>query len=71
MNRFIALRYRKGITQTQLVEATGISRGTIYNLEQGGTPSPPIAKKLAEFYELPMSQVLGLEPLAADEREAA
>lgn len=63
MNRFIALRYRRGITQTDLVEATGISRGTIYNLEQGGTPSPPIAKKLADFYGLSLDQILGIEDL--------
>lgn len=70
MNRFVTMRYRRGITQTELVEATGISRGTIYNLEQGGVPSPPIAKKLADYYGLSIDQVLGLDDLPLEEQAA-
>lgn len=65
MNRFVALRYERGLTQADLIEATGISRGTIYNIEQGGVPSPPIAKKLADFYGVKVTDLLGPERSAA------
>jgi len=67
VNPFTALRYERGLTQADVIDATGISRGTIYALERGGRPSPPIAKKLADFYGLPVGDIVRM----SDERSAA
>ena len=62
MNRFELLRYGAGLTRAELADAAGIPVRTIRSLEDGSTqkPSAPVAKKLADFYELTVADLLGL-----------
>jgi transcriptional regulator with XRE-family HTH domain len=69
LNRFVALRFRRGISQGDLAAATDLSRGTITNLERGGAPTAPTAFKLAQFYGVRVEQIMGAEPL--DDADAA
>jgi transcriptional regulator with XRE-family HTH domain len=70
-NRFVALRFERGLTQTDIADATGISRGTLSNLEKGGEPSAPTARKLAQFYGLRVQQIMGAEPIARETPDVA
>jgi transcriptional regulator with XRE-family HTH domain len=62
-NRFVQLRFRRGVTQGEISKATGLSRGTLSNLERGSDPSAPTALKLAQFYGVTVEQIIGYEPL--------
>ena len=58
MNRFLALRYERGITQAQLAKGAGVSRGTLWAIERGTTPSAPVAKALADYYGVTVADLL-------------
>jgi transcriptional regulator with XRE-family HTH domain len=47
-------RERKGLTQRELADLSGVSRGTIIRVEAGEDCRPPAARKLAA--------VFGVEP---------
>jgi transcriptional regulator with XRE-family HTH domain len=68
MNRFEQLRYEKGLTQQQVADGAGISRGTVIRLEQIRDPKPTavVANALADFYGVPLTDLM-----PADSREAA
>jgi len=67
MNRFQVLRYERGLTQREVAEGAGISRGTVMRLEQLRDPKPsgPVATALAEFYGLSLAALLGADREAA------
>jgi putative transcriptional regulator len=57
-NRVYFLRDKKGITQEDLAEATGVTRQTIIAIEKGNyTPSVLLAIKLAKFFKVPVEKV--------------
>jgi transcriptional regulator with XRE-family HTH domain len=68
MTRLKLLRYERGLTRAEVVAATGVPLGTLQKLEDGHSsePTAPVAKKLADFYELTVAQLLGLEPNGDD-----
>jgi transcriptional regulator with XRE-family HTH domain len=49
-------RERRALTQDELAEKAGVSRGTVNRIEQGHEAFPPTVRKLA--------QALGVEPSA-------
>lgn len=63
MNRFERLRYEKNLTQQQVADGAGVSRGTIIRLEGHRDPKPSVdvARRLATFYEVSLDELLGLE----------
>jgi transcriptional regulator with XRE-family HTH domain len=66
MNRYELLRYERGLTQGQVAEGSGIPVRTVRSLEEiGHRPSAPTAKALADFYEISIQELLGLESEAA------
>jgi transcriptional regulator with XRE-family HTH domain len=64
MNRFEQLRYERGLTQRQVADGAGISRGTVIRLERSRNPKPtaPVANALAAFYELAITDLMPLDP---------
>jgi transcriptional regulator with XRE-family HTH domain len=64
MNRFEHLRYERGLTQQQVADGAGISRGTVIRLEQSRYPKPTatVANALADFYGLPITDLMPLDP---------
>ena len=57
-NRVYFLRDKKGITQEDLAEATGVTRQTIIAIEKGNyTPSVLLAINLAKFFKVPVEKV--------------
>lgn len=63
MNRFYALRVERGLTQEQVADGAGLSRATVIGLETRRDPRPhgTTVTKLADFYDLTVEQLLGLE----------
>lgn len=63
MNRLKLLRFERGLTLEAVAEATGVGRQTLMRLERGDTtkPSAPTVKALADFYEVSVSELLGLD----------
>lgn len=68
MNRYERLRYERGVSRADLAAATGLHRNTLAGLENGlvERPSAATAKALADFYEISVFELLGVE-----EREVA
>lgn len=66
MSRFdlLAARLNRGFTQRDLANECGVSLTTIQRLESGAGASPRNAKKVADFFEI---QVTDLLPLETDE----
>ena len=68
MNRYELLRFEKGVTRIEVAAESGVPERTIRAIENGDSrPSAPTAKKLADYYEMPVAEFLGLPT----EREAA
>lgn len=67
MNRLTLLRYERGLTQQEVSAGSGVPLPTIKRLETGDTvrPSAPTAKALADFYEISVADLLGIEKQAA------
>lgn len=57
----LAARLNRGMTQRELAAECGVALTTIQRLESGLTASPRNAKKVADFFEI---QVTDLLPLA-------
>ncbi|PIT90362.1 MAG: transcriptional regulator [Candidatus Komeilibacteria bacterium CG10_big_fil_rev_8_21_14_0_10_41_13] len=61
-NSVLKLRQEKGITQEDLAKAVGVTRQTIYALEQGNyTPSVLLSLRIAEFFKLPVEKIFQLK----------
>lgn len=56
-----AIREAKGLTRRQVEYATGIARESLASIEYGRTKNPSIATaiKLANFYGVPVEELLG------------
>jgi transcriptional regulator with XRE-family HTH domain len=69
MNRFELLRYEKGLTRAELAARVGVSERTIRYIETDEVvkPSAATAKALADFYEISVAALLGVD---ASERVA-
>lgn len=69
--RFRQLRAAHGLKLAQLAEKTGLSVSFLSDLEHGRTnPSLATAHKLAEVYEITLSELLGNQSDGADGAEA-
>lgn len=57
------LRESKGYTRRQVEDATGISQGTLWRIERRGVDNPNMSTvtALAEFYEVPIDEIIGKE----------
>lgn len=65
MNRLELMRYDRGLTRAEVAERSGVSIRTLQNLETGNArPSAPTAKALADFYEVSVADLLGIETAA-------
>lgn len=52
------LRATRGLTITEVAEATGIKRGTLAGFERGKIePHGPTLKRLAEYYAVPVREL--------------
>jgi transcriptional regulator with XRE-family HTH domain len=65
MTRLLRLRYERGVSISAVRLATGVARATISRAEQTGELEAPQAKKLADYYEVPVLDVLGFDREAA------
>lgn len=65
MTRLRLLRFQRGLTQTEVAATVGISRVWLSALETGKADirdlNAPIAKALADFYDITVESLLGLE----------
>lgn len=63
------LRLKKGKSLQDVASAIGVSKSHIWGLENGKTknPSCELLKKLADFFDLPVSNLIGENPNAPDE----
>lgn len=60
-NRIKVFRAEKGISQTELAQAIGVSRKTISTIEVGRfTPSTVVALKIAQYFEVPVEEIFSL-----------
>jgi transcriptional regulator with XRE-family HTH domain len=65
------LRARRGLTLTEASKSMGITRHTLAALERGDQdPHYPTLLKIAEFYEVPVEELLEETVLAAGKAEA-
>lgn len=60
-NRIKVFRAEKGISQTELAQAIGVSRKTISTIEVGRfTPSTVVALKVAQYFDVPVEEIFSL-----------
>ena len=60
-NRIKVFRAEKGISQTELAQAIGVSRKTISTIEVGRfIPSTVVALKIAQYFEVPVEEIFSL-----------
>jgi transcriptional regulator with XRE-family HTH domain len=66
MNRYEALRCSRELTQEQVADGSGVSRGTIIRLENLANPRPShkVARALAEFYGVTVADLVGVDAQA-------
>lgn len=57
------LRYNRGLSQEGLAAELGLSQATIFKWERGevARPKPNTAKKLVDFFEVPLATLLAPE----------
>ncbi|MGV7927446.1 MAG: helix-turn-helix transcriptional regulator [Spirochaetota bacterium] len=62
VNRLHVLRAERRITQQQLADAVGVTRGTIVAIERGNyNPSLDLAFKLARYFSADINAVFQIE----------
>jgi transcriptional regulator with XRE-family HTH domain len=63
MNRITLLRYERGLSRAQVSRVVGISAKQLGLIERGAAvPRPATAKALANFYDVTVAELLGVEP---------
>lgn len=67
MNRLRLLRFERGLEMAEVASKTGITRQTLSRIESGETahPSASTAKALADFYEISVAELLGVDKAEA------
>jgi transcriptional regulator with XRE-family HTH domain len=66
VNRLLQLRYERGLTQQQVADGSGVSERTLVRLERDAQrPSARIAKRLADYFGVEVTDVVPAEPRAA------
>lgn len=63
MNPVRLLRFQAGKTLREVTEGAGVAMGTLRRAEGGQDLTAPVAKALADYYEVPVEVVLGLAPV--------
>lgn len=58
-------RVNAGLSQRELAAACGVHRNTIKSLEDGQTVRPSNAKKVADFFEVQVTDLMPIEKEAA------
>ena len=66
--RLRKLRKARGLNQSQLADALGVSQGTVSRWETSVTPDGEHLADLAKFYAKTVEELLGLKPVAIDNR---
>lgn len=69
--RLKALRLKKGKSLQEVADDAGVSKAHIWEIERGGSqnPSMELLKKLADFFEVSVSSLVGEEPPPKDQEE--
>lgn len=69
MNSYERLRFERKLTQQQLADGAGISRGTVIRLEQARNPKPTqsVANALADYYGISLAELLAAELSSKEE----
>jgi putative transcriptional regulator len=63
-NRIPLLRQERGLSRKKLAEIIGVNFQTVGYLEREQyNPSLDLALRICEYFELPVEQVFGIEPL--------
>ncbi|NYC94292.1 helix-turn-helix transcriptional regulator [Clostridium acetobutylicum] len=52
-------RINKGMTQEEYARILNITRGTLSHLEKGRSPSAETAKKISNYFNRPISELIG------------
>jgi transcriptional regulator with XRE-family HTH domain len=60
-----AIRMSRGLTLRAAAIEAGVNMHALQRVEHGSTPYPENAKKIAEFYEVEMTELLDPERTAA------
>lgn len=68
-DRLAALRNARGISQAELAKKIGVSQGAIGNYESGSSPKQNIADKLAEYFNVPVEDLVNGRALTPAERD--
>lgn len=69
-DRLRSLREKKGLSQTEAAKRLGMVRTTYSNYEAGNRePDNESLKKLAEFYEVSVDYLLGIEKPSGETRD--
>lgn len=61
LRNFLADRLDAGESLTERAERIGVHRRTLEQVEAGKMPSPRLAKRIADFYGLKVSELWDLE----------
>lgn len=65
MTHVESLRLSRGLTRKAAAEEMGVPYSTLRHVERGGKPHGPTAKKIADFYEKPVTELWPIEEMAA------
>lgn len=71
--RLITERMKLGLTQAEAAEKIRIGRYTLQRMEQaepGKLPYPSTARKVSEFYRVPIAELFALDAVESAERVA-
>lgn len=64
MTRLQLLRFERGLTVSDVAKGSGLSRATVDAAERGANIQAPTVKALADFYDVPVAEILGLDVAA-------
>lgn len=58
-------RLNKGLSPAAAASEIGVSRGTLVAVEDGHTPTPEVAKRIADYYEQRVTDIWPVQEKAA------